>query len=611
MEPAAPPRPAPARGHAAGPTDEILLQRREPRQALRDQGRPARLSTSAPSAPSTASASTSARGETLGLVGESGCGKTTLGKVILRLLPATSGKVTFEGRVLFDVPTAAEKRKAGKKTISLDADEMKKVRRDMQVVFQDPYASLNPRMSVGEIVGEGPLVHGLTDKKKREALVRELLGKVGLNQSHIHRYPHEFSGGQRQRIGIARALALNPDFIVCDEPVSALDVSIQSQVLNLLDDLQNELGLTYLFIAHNLAVVEHISDRVGVMYLGKMVELADVDELYAQPAPPVHASRSCRPSRTRTRASARRARDPQGRHPVAGEPAVRLPLPHPLLAPRAPRAAPECSEIVPELREIVPGHQVACHFAEKVTPKRSAPPRARAKPRPGQANPRPDAAARPVRAPRPSGVDSGRGAHPHRPRPGRPAPRPPRGQSRAPCRAHPRSAGGRRRPGRLSRARADRAISSRTSPPRSRCGPDDPRLAALAAETLDLSVVVSYVEESADHRLFIAAALIEDGQVRHVHRKIHLPTYGLFDERRFFAPGDSLRAVPSRLGVGIGLAICEDFWHLETAQVLALDGAQILVNVVVLARAATWRPRTPRGWARRRAGGPSSRRMPS
>ena len=163
---------------------------------------------------------------------------------------------------------------------------MKEIRRDLQVVFQDPYASLNPRMSVGEIIGEGPLVHGLTDKKKREALVRELLGKVGLNQSHIHRYPHEFSGGQRQRIGIARALAVNPEFIVCDEPVSALDVSIQSQVLNLLDDLQTDSGLTYLFIAHNLAVVEHISDRVGVMYLGRMVEMADVDELYKNPRHP-------------------------------------------------------------------------------------------------------------------------------------------------------------------------------------------------------------------------------------------------------------------------------------------------------------------------------------
>ena len=171
------------------------------------------------------------RGETLGLVGESGCGKTTLGKVILRLLPPTSGEVVFKGERIFDVPTAAE-RKAGKKSFQASNAKMKTIRRDLQVVFQDPYASLNPRMSVGEIIGEGPMVHGMTDKTKREALVRELLGKVGLNQSHIHRYPHEFSGGQRQRIGIARALAVNPDFIVCDEPVSALDVSIQSQVLN-------------------------------------------------------------------------------------------------------------------------------------------------------------------------------------------------------------------------------------------------------------------------------------------------------------------------------------------------------------------------------------------
>jgi len=222
-------------------------------------------------------------------------------------------------------------------------------------------------MSVGEIVGEGPLVHGLTDKAKREDLVRELLARVGLNQSHIHRYPHEFSGGQRQRIGIARALALNPDFVVCDEPVSALDVSIQSQVLNLLDDLQQELGLTYLFIAHNLAVVEHISDRVAVMYLGMLAELANVDELYAAPAHPYTVallSAGARPEPAPSQAPGH----PQGDIPLLGEPTVRLPLPHPLLAPRAPRQPERCVAEVPEFRDIRPGHRVACHFAEDVTP---------------------------------------------------------------------------------------------------------------------------------------------------------------------------------------------------------------------------------------------------
>jgi oligopeptide transport system ATP-binding protein len=305
------------------------------------------------------------KGETLGLVGESGCGKTTLGKVILRLIPATSGKVTVKNRVLFDVPTVEDRRRGRRSTV-LGPEDMKKARRDLQVVFQDPYASLNPRMSVGEIVGEGPLVHGLTDKGKREDLVRELLARVGLNQSHIHRYPHEFSGGQRQRIGIARALALNPDFIVCDEPVSALDVSIQSQVLNLLDDLQQELGLTYLFIAHNLAVVEHISDRVGVMYLGALVELADVEEIYKAPAHPYTvALLSAVPDpnpRHRKRRIILKGDIPSPANPPSG---CRF---HTRCWLRERLGNPErCAAEMPEFRTIRPGHEVACHFAEEVT----------------------------------------------------------------------------------------------------------------------------------------------------------------------------------------------------------------------------------------------------
>jgi oligopeptide/dipeptide ABC transporter ATP-binding protein len=305
------------------------------------------------------------RGETLGLVGESGCGKTTLGKLILRLLPPTSGSVTFKGKTIFDVPDAAG-RKAGRKASAASGRDMKAIRRDLQVVFQDPYASLNPRMSVGEIIGEGPLVHGLSDKAKREALVRELLGKVGLNQSHIHRYPHEFSGGQRQRIGIARALALNPDFVVCDEPVSALDVSIQSQVLNLLDDLQNELGLTYLFIAHNLAVVEHISDRVGVMYLGKMVELADVDELYANPRHPYTvALLSAIPNpnpRIRKKRIVLKGDIPSPAAPPSG---CRF---HTRCWLRERLGNPErCVTEDPAFRDVAPDHQAACHFSEEMS----------------------------------------------------------------------------------------------------------------------------------------------------------------------------------------------------------------------------------------------------
>jgi oligopeptide transport system ATP-binding protein len=302
------------------------------------------------------------RGETLGLVGESGCGKTTLGKVILRLIEPTSGSVTFKGETIFDIPPAGTK---GVKPKLAAGSRMKKVRRDMQVVFQDPYASLNPRMSVGEIVGEGPMVHGLTDKAKRETLVRELLGKVGLNQSHIHRYPHEFSGGQRQRIGIARALAVNPDFIVCDEPVSALDVSIQSQVLNLLDDLQKEFGLTYLFIAHNLAVVEHISDRVGVMYLGKMVEMADVDELYRNPRHPYTvALLSAIPNPSPRIKKKRLVLKGDIPSPAAPPSGCRF---HTRCWLRERLGNPErCSTEEPAFRDLGLRHQVACHYAEEM-----------------------------------------------------------------------------------------------------------------------------------------------------------------------------------------------------------------------------------------------------
>ncbi len=306
------------------------------------------------------------RGETLGLVGESGCGKTTLGKVILRLIPPTSGSVKFGGTPVFDIPDAAG-RKAGRKSYLAPAKQMKSLRRDMQVVFQDPYGSLNPRMSVGEIIAEGPLVHGVNNKDEREALVRQLLDKVGLNQSHIHRYPHEFSGGQRQRIGIARALSVNPDFVVCDEPVSALDVSIQSQVLNLLDDLQRELGLTYLFIAHNLAVVEHISDRVGVMYLGKIAELAPVEAIYTTPAHPYTvALLSAVPEVDPKRRKRRIVLKGDVPSPAAPPSGCRF---HPRCWLRERLGNPErCATEEPVLREIRPGQAAACHFAESIEP---------------------------------------------------------------------------------------------------------------------------------------------------------------------------------------------------------------------------------------------------
>ncbi|AQQ08968.1 Stage 0 sporulation protein KE [Sedimentisphaera cyanobacteriorum] len=210
------------------------------------------------------------QGKTLGLVGESGCGKTTIGRTMLRLVPSTSGEVFYKDKNVLE---------AGSK-------ELTKLRRDMQIIFQDPYGSLNPRMTVGKIVGEALSIHKIAKGEKRQEIVAELLSRTGLSPDYINRYPHEFSGGQRQRIGIARALALNPNFIVCDEAVSALDVSLQSQIINLLMDLQDEFGLTYLFIAHDLAVVEHISDIVAVMYLGRIVEISSADELYKNPIHP-------------------------------------------------------------------------------------------------------------------------------------------------------------------------------------------------------------------------------------------------------------------------------------------------------------------------------------
>ncbi len=284
------------------------------------------------------------RGETLGLVGESGCGKTTVGRTILRLVPATGGQVRFEGKNLFD----------------LKADQLKRTRRDIQIIFQDPFSSLDPRVPIGESIAEGLLIHGV-GKNERQQRVYDVLARVGLLPEHAKRYPHEFSGGQRQRIGIARALALRPKFIVCDEPVSALDVSIQSQVLNILKDLQKEFGLTYLFIAHNLSVVEHISDRVGVMYLGKMAELADRQDLFENPQHPyTHALLSAIP-----------IPDPKIRREriiLKGD------VPSPLNPPTGCRfhtrcwlAQDICKQQIPAWRNVAPPgrseHYVACHFA--------------------------------------------------------------------------------------------------------------------------------------------------------------------------------------------------------------------------------------------------------
>ena len=282
-------------------------------------------------------------GETLGLVGESGCGKSTTGRTILQLYRPTSGKVYYQGKDL----------------TTMKGEELRQLRKFMQIIFQDPYASLNPRLTVGGIVGEPLEVHGIEkNRKKRRERVQELLRLVGLNPYFINRYPHEFSGGQRQRIGVARALALNPEFIVCDEPISALDVSIQAQVVNLLEELQEKLGLTYLFIAHDLSMVRHISNRTAVMYLGKIVELADREELYNHPLHPY----------TQALLSAVPVPDPiveKKRQRIILKGDVPSPADPPSgcrFHPRCPLAQEICSEVEPEWREAGPRHWVACHL---------------------------------------------------------------------------------------------------------------------------------------------------------------------------------------------------------------------------------------------------------
>jgi oligopeptide transport system ATP-binding protein len=282
------------------------------------------------------------KGETLGLVGESGCGKSTTGRAILQLYKPTAGSVNFGGTELTNVK----------------GNELRRMRRRMQMIFQDPYASLNPRMSVGSIIGEPLQIHGLArGGAARRERIQDLMRVVGLNPYYANRYPHEFSGGQRQRIGIARALAVEPDFIVADEPVSALDVSIQAQIINLMEDLQHQFGLTYLFIAHDLSVVRHISDRVGVMYLGKMMEMADRNELYENPLHPY----------TKALLSAVPVPDPSvevGRDRIilTGDvPSPLRPPPGCVFHTRCPIVIDECRQVLPEWRDVGGGHYVACH----------------------------------------------------------------------------------------------------------------------------------------------------------------------------------------------------------------------------------------------------------
>ncbi len=285
-----------------------------------------------------------ARGETLGLVGESGCGKSTLARTLIRLYQPTSGEMLFDGADIAE----------------LSESELRPYRRRMQMIFQDPYASLNGRMTVRDLIAEPLEIAGVGDAAARRARVDELLQRVGLNPDHATRFPHEFSGGQRQRIGIARAIALNPDLVICDEPISALDVSIQAQIVNMLEDLQAELGLTYLFITHDLSMVRHIADRIGVMYLGKIVELSPSDELYRRPAHPY----------TKALLASIPVADPAARHdakPMAGE------IPSPIDIPsgcrfrtRCPLATELCARVEPPLADMGEGHFAACHYADRV-----------------------------------------------------------------------------------------------------------------------------------------------------------------------------------------------------------------------------------------------------
>ena len=312
------------------------------------------------------------KGETLGLVGESGCGKTTTGRTLLRLYEPTSGRIIYDGTTIFDSGDLPLRDESGNPVIGEDGKpvygkktkvDMLPYRRKMQIVFQDPYASLDPRMTVGDIVGEAIDIHKLAaNRKERQERIIRMLERVGLNSGQANRYPHEFSGGQRQRVGIARALAVDPEFIVCDEPVSALDVSIQAQVVNMFEELQNEMGLTYLFIAHDLSIVKHISNRIGVMYLGKMVELADSYELTFHSVHPY----------TKSLISAIPIADPETsrkskRIVLSGD------VPSPVNPPsgchfrtRCPYATELCAQQDPEWREVSKGHYAACHHLDKI-----------------------------------------------------------------------------------------------------------------------------------------------------------------------------------------------------------------------------------------------------